>query len=164
MGIGRNNFKSASEEYATPQCLFKALDDEFKFTIDVCATKENAKCALFFDKKTDGLKRDWTGKCWMNPPFNRNLKKWVLKAHAESKKHGSLVCCLVPLRGNTLWFRDVCMDAEIRFIIGEVNFNELDRGLWLPMCLMVFGSDSPGTFNYLDYRAIRKKCAMDVGA
>lgn len=156
MGIGRlNNFKSESEVYSTPIRLFEAVDAEFGFTLDVCANADNAKCASFFDEEIDGLKQDWTGVCWMNPPFNKELKKWVLKARAESKKHGSVVCCLVPFRGNTLWFRDVCMDAEIRFIIGEVNFNELERGLWLPMCLMIFGTGKEGTFRYLDYKAIR---------
>ena len=48
------------------------------------------------------------------------------------------------------------MDCEIRFIIGEVNFNDLERGLWLPMCLMIFGTVKKGQFSYIDYKAIRK--------
>ena len=91
----------------------------------------------------------------MNPPFNKELKKWIIKARNESKKHKSIICCLVPFRGNTVWFKDVCMDSEIRFIIGEVNFNDLERGLWLPMCLMIFGTNKVGTFSYLDYKSIR---------
>lgn len=75
---------------------------------------------------------------------------------AREKKHNSIICCLVPFRGNTIWFRDVCMDCEIRFIIGEVNFNDLERGLWLPMCLMIFGTGKQGQFSYIDYKKIRK--------
>ena len=48
------------------------------------------------------------------------------------------------------------MDCEIRFIIGEVNFNDLERGLWLPMCLMIFGTGKRGQFSYIDYKKIRK--------
>lgn len=157
MGIGKiNNFKSDKTVYSTPTKLFKAINEEFNFTLDVCALPENAKCQNYFTPEVDGLKQDWRGTCWMNPPFNKELKKWVLKARDESKKHGNIVCCLVPFRGNTVWFKDVCMDAEIRFIIGEVNFNDLERGLWLPMCLMIFGTDNRGKFNYIDYKSIRK--------
>ena len=132
------------------------MNDEFAFTLDVCANSENKKCEKYFDETDDGLKQNWTGVCWMNPPFNKNLKKWVIKARDESNKHKSIVCCLVPFRGNTIWFRDVCMDAEIRFIIGEVNFNELNRGLWLPMCFMIFGTGKQRTFSYIDYKEIKK--------
>ena len=156
MGIGKlNNFKSQSEVYSTPARLFDVLNEEFRFVLDVCANDDNAKCSHYFDEATDGLMQDWTGACWMNPPFNKQLKKWVLKARDEAAKHGSVICCLVPFRGNTIWFRDVCMDAEIRFIIGEVNFNELERGLWLPMCCMIFGTRERGTFSYIDYKKIR---------
>ena len=37
-------FSSATCEWATPPELFKALDAEFGFTCDVCATADNAKC------------------------------------------------------------------------------------------------------------------------
>jgi hypothetical protein len=79
----------------------------------------------------------------------------VIKARDESLKHGSIVCCLIPVRSNTIWWKEVCKNAEIRFIIGEVNFNDLERGLWLPMCLMIFGTKNIGKFSYIDYKNIR---------
>lgn len=156
MGIGKiNNFKSDNIVYSTPIKLFNVIDNEFKFNLDVCALPENAKCVNYFSPDVDGLKQDWKGACWMNPPFNKNLKEWVVKADSESKKHNSVVCCLIPVRSNTIWWKNVCLGAEIRFIIGEVNFNELKRGLWLPMCLMIFGSNKKGQFSYIDYKKIR---------
>jgi phage N-6-adenine-methyltransferase len=156
MGIGNNNFKSDKIEYSTPKKLFEFLDKEFHFDLDVCASTGNAKCDKFFTVADDGLKQDWKETCWMNPPFNKELKKWVLKAYSETIKYNSIVCCLIPVRSNTIWWKNVCTQAEIRFIIGEVNFNELERGLWLPMCVMIFGSSNKGTFSYIDYKAIRK--------
>jgi phage N-6-adenine-methyltransferase len=157
MGIGKiNNFKSDKTVYSTPVKLYEVINKEFNFETDVCAVPENSKCKSFFTPENDGLKQDWKGICWMNPPFNKELKKWVLKARDESLKHKSIVCCLVPFRGNTVWFKNVCMDSEIRFIIGEVNFNDLERGLWLPMCLMIFGTQNKGKFSYIDYKEIRK--------
>lgn len=48
-------------EWATPQHLFDELNEEFGFTLDVCATPENAKCDQFFTKEQDGLKQIWGG-------------------------------------------------------------------------------------------------------
>lgn len=51
-----------SDEWSTPDDIFKKLDAEFKFNLDPCATKENAKCQRFFTKKDDGLKMSWGGR------------------------------------------------------------------------------------------------------
>lgn len=52
---------SKTTEWATPQELFDKLDATFHFTLDPCATPENAKCAKFYTKEQDGLKQDWGG-------------------------------------------------------------------------------------------------------
>ena len=54
-------FSSASEEWATPQDVFDALDAEFDFNLDPCATDENHKCAEYFTKEWDGLRQSWGG-------------------------------------------------------------------------------------------------------
>lgn len=87
-------FSSATCEWATPLELFKALDAEFGFTCDVCATADNAKCAEFFSPEQDGLAQEWTGVCWCNPPYGREIGKWVRKA-AESS---CTVVMLLPAR------------------------------------------------------------------
>lgn len=55
------HFSSKTEEWATPQKFFDELNKEFKFNLDPCATKENAKCKKFFTKEQNGLKRSWGG-------------------------------------------------------------------------------------------------------
>lgn len=73
-------FSSKSEMWETPQELFDNLNAEFHFTVDVCATKDNAKCEKFFTPEMDGLKQEWTGVCWCNPPYGRGIGKWMKKA------------------------------------------------------------------------------------
>lgn len=58
-------FSSATDDWATPQALFDALDRTFRFTLDVCASEENHKCAKYFTKEQDGLKQDWGGGDYM---------------------------------------------------------------------------------------------------
>ena len=63
---------------------------------------------------------------------------------------------LVPVRSNTKWWNYVCKDAEIRFITGEVSFNNEKRGLWLPICILIFGKQSKiGTFSFIEFNKQR---------
>jgi len=54
-------FSSATDLWATPQQFFNKLNEEFGFTLDPCATPQNAKCANYFTQEIDGLKQDWGG-------------------------------------------------------------------------------------------------------
>ena len=67
------HFSSKTCEWATPQDLFDKLDSEFNFTLDACATVQNAKCGRFFTKAQDGLTGCWDGVVWMNPSFRVRL-------------------------------------------------------------------------------------------
>lgn len=57
-------FSSTTDEWATPNYIFDELNKTFQFTLDVCATKENAKCSKFFTKEDNGLKQSWGG-CYL---------------------------------------------------------------------------------------------------
>jgi len=75
-------FSSATEEWATPQDFYNALDAEFHFTLDPCSTDENAKCAKHYTKEQDGLTQDWTGETvFCNPPYGREMPKWIRKCY-----------------------------------------------------------------------------------
>lgn len=135
----KTKFESKRQDWETPDEIFKPLDDEFQFILDVCATEENKKCSLFFDEERDGLQQDWsiyTAPCWMNPPFGKQ-GKWVKKAYEESRK-GATVVCLLPSRTNTNWWHDYCMKGEIRFIRGRPKFKGAKHGLPQPLAIVIF--------------------------
>lgn len=54
-------FSSKTDMWATPQKFFDELDKEFHFTLDPCATPENAKCTRFFTQSENGLIQNWGG-------------------------------------------------------------------------------------------------------
>lgn len=54
-------FSSKTDNLETPPEVFKDLDNEFKFTLDPCASEENHKCAKYFTKEENGLLHDWGG-------------------------------------------------------------------------------------------------------
>lgn len=127
-------------EWATSQDVFDQLDAEFHFTLDVCATADNAKCACYFTDEMDGLLHDWFGVCWMNPPYGRRIGRWIKKAY-ESSLEGTTVVCLLPSRTDTAWWHDYVMRGEVRFVRGRLYFVRRDgkksRGLF-PSVIVVF--------------------------
>lgn len=61
-------FSSKTDLWETPQEFFDKLNDEFHFTLDAAATKDNAKCSNYFTPEQDGLSQKWTGTVFCNPP------------------------------------------------------------------------------------------------
>ena len=63
-------FTSTTDEWPTPRAFFAKLNRRYQFTLDPCATAENATCALYFTKEDDGLKQDWgSHRVFCNPPM-----------------------------------------------------------------------------------------------
>lgn len=95
---------TGNAELATPQDFFDKWNAKYHFDLDVCATPDNAKCATYFTKAQDGLKQEWRGKCWTNPPYGREISAWVKKAYdtaAGAAGGGGTVVCLPFLHGQT---------------------------------------------------------------
>ena len=80
--------ENRTDIWATPQDFFDKLNAVFKFDLDVCALPDNAKCERFFSPEDDGLKQEWTGTCWMNPPYGREIIEWVAKAACTAIRRG----------------------------------------------------------------------------
>ncbi len=124
------HFSSATDEWETPQALFEELSWLFGgFTLDPCATPENAKCARFFTRAEDGLSQSWTGhKVFLNPPYGRDIGRWVRKAFEESL-NGALVVCLLPARTDTSWWQDHAKRGHVVFLRGRLKFGRASNAI-----------------------------------
>jgi len=132
------HFLSERLDWETPPDLFVGLDREFRFTLDVCATEKNRKVRRFFSPEDDGLSRDWSrDRCWMNPPYGREIPKWMKKAYEESLK-GALVVCLVPARTDTAWWHDYAAKGKVRFLRGRLRFVGAPHCAPFPSAIVVF--------------------------
>ena len=133
------HFSSASNEWATPQAFYDALNEEFNFTLDPCATEENAKCNKFFTEEQNGLEQSWDNEVvFCNPPYGRALRDWVKKS-AEAR--GGTVVLLIPARTDTTYFHQYIYKkrgVEIRFIKGRLKFGEATASAPFPSMLVIF--------------------------
>ncbi len=128
---------SASDMWETPQELYDEIDEQYHFDIDVCAVPLNAKCEHYYTPEQDGLSQQWEGCCWMNPPYGRQIGKWMRKAY-ESAQQGATVVCLVPARTDTAWWHDYAMKGDITFLRGRLKFGKSKVGAPFPSAIVVF--------------------------
>ena len=127
--ITKGLFSSASQHWTTPKELYDSLDAEFNFNDDPCPLSENG---------IDGLLREWGTRTFCNPPYGRNIGKWINKGYNESQQ-GKLVVMLIPSRTDTKWFHEYVLKGEIRFIKGRLKFGDAKQGAPFPSAIVVFG-------------------------
>lgn len=134
-------FSSETDLWATPQDFFDELDKEFHFTLDPCATPENAKCKKYYTVKEDGLKQDWQGETvFCNPPYGKAIKNWVKKCYEESRKPNTTVVMLIPARTDTTYFHEYIYKKakEIRFVKGRLKFGCSKNSAPFPSMVVIF--------------------------
>jgi len=119
------------DDWETPEYLFKMLHEDYHFTLDPCASAENAKCRKYYTKEQDGLLQDWTGETvFCNPPYSRKRKDnpgqeaWIRKCAEEARKPGTIVVALLPARTDTKAFhRYIYKKAKkVEFLQGRIKF------------------------------------------
>lgn len=137
--INKGLFTSNTNLWSTPQCLFEELNKEFHFTLDPCSTHENAKCKKHYTKEENGLVQDWSNNIvFMNPPYGREIGKWVEKAYNSN----TTVVCLLPSRTDTRWFHKYIYNkSEIRFIKGRLKFGDSKNSAPFPSMIVIFRKD-----------------------
>ena len=89
-------FSSKSMCWCTPQDLFDKLNAEFDFVLDAAATDKTAKCKLYYTPETDGLSQSWDrgGAVFCNPPYGREIGKWVKRLSRKRAGVGIPLFCL----------------------------------------------------------------------
>lgn len=81
---------------------------------------------------------------WLNPPYGREIGKWVQKAWEESQKPDTVVVMLLPARTDTAWFHDYCKLGEITFVRGRLKFGGSTNSAPFPSMVVVFDNRNKG--------------------
>lgn len=125
--FNRVMFSSTTDDWSTPEDVYRTLDAEFGFDFDPCPLHSNF----------DGLSMEWGRANFVNPPYSK-IKDWSRKAYEEWKK-GKTVVMLVPSRTDTSYWHDYLMKAaEIRFIRGRLKFGNSKNSAPFPSAIVVF--------------------------
>ena len=108
-----------SNEWYTPPEVFTAL--KVDFDLDVASPKEKIPwlpTEFWFSKDDDGLKKDWFGFVWCNPPYGTETGLWLEKFI----NYGNGIA-LVNSRTDTKWFHNYAIKSDaICLIKGRLAF------------------------------------------
>jgi len=131
MAFNKSLFSSFRLDWKTPKAVYQILDAEFNFDFDPCPV----------NPQFDGLNIEWGHKnsvCFVNPPFGREIPKWIKKGYEEWQK-GKTVVFLIPSRTDTQYWHDYVMKAtEIRFIKGRLKFDDSGNSAPFPSAIIIF--------------------------
>jgi hypothetical protein len=104
---------SGNDTWLTPLWLIDALGNDFD--LDPCGFRFHKTAKTILQLPTDGLKANWFGKVWLNPPYSTK-KQWLDKMRTH--RHGSV---LVFSRTGVLG--DYMKDCDhLFFLRGRVRF------------------------------------------
>lgn len=115
-----------SDEWETPDWLFKELNNEFDFLTDLACTEKNSKCDQYvtcIEKIPNGIPSPYKKQNWVfcNPPYS-SQRKFI----EFSIKHNIKTVFLLPSRTDTRMFHDLIYKnplMEIRFLKGRLKFS-----------------------------------------
>ena len=72
----------------------------------------------------NGLEQPWHGRVWLNPPYGRNIARWLAKASNEvAAGRASIVVMLLPAKTDTGWYHDHVAGEWHRHLRGRVQFH-----------------------------------------
>ena len=118
--------KKGSVEYYTPKTYVEAARRILgKIDLDPASCLEANKvvrATKFFTQADDGLKHEWHGRVWLNPPYNGKAGKFVDKLFSEySAKQVTAAVVLVNAHTDAAWFQPL-WGAALCFVDHRVVF------------------------------------------
>ena len=134
--VDRVLFSSKSDSWQTPKWLYDKLNSIWKIDLDPCTTIDNPlNVPNIYTQRVSGLEHTWHGNVFVNPPYNREITKWLQKAIDElDKGNAKLVIFLLPVRTDTRWFHNYVYDDFI------ANFRRGVKHIWFIKGRLKFGN------------------------
>lgn len=120
--LSHHSSKMKTDTYLTPLPIIQSLGE---FELDPCTPEfmpwETAKTR--FTKKEDGLKQNWGGRVWLNPPYGKEAAKWLRKL----AEHGNGIALVLARTETKDWHETIWPQAHaILFMKGRIYFHHND--------------------------------------
>lgn len=147
-GTGENEWHTPPEFLERARAVLGVFDLDPASTF---AAQRNVKAAKFFTKKEDGLKQQWQGRVWLNPPYAQPLiDEFVNKLLSELMVGATSAIMLTHNYTDTKWFQASAAIADaICFTRGRVRFISPDGEIAAPtqgQAFHYFGTDRESFF------------------
>lgn len=145
IGVGMGGHQSARmgrDEWLTPPHVLASLGS---FDLDPCAPQVRPwpMAAHHYTIAEDGLRSEWFGRVWMNPPYGQQTGQWLGKL----AKHGRGTALIFARTETDTWHRFVWPRASaVLFLRGRLFFCDTNgkpaaHNAGAPSALVAFGRD-----------------------
>jgi len=133
------------EEWLTPPSILQELG---YFNLDPCAAINQpwSTARTQYTIKDDGLKQDWIGRVWLNPPYGLKAAQWL----ARLADHGNGIALIFARTETKMFFEQVWGKADaLLFLKGRINFHHINgkraiRNAGAPSVLVAYGINNAG--------------------
>jgi len=147
--VGKALMSSQSSEHYTPLRLIAKVAEFFGIIdLDPCSERlisPNVIASVHYTKAMDGLTLPWFGNVYVNPPYGRDVNRWVDKCIHEHKR-GCDILLLLPSRTDTQWAQKLAGYTRL-YIRGRLRFGELKESAPFPSVLYYLGANNIGFYN-----------------
>jgi phage N-6-adenine-methyltransferase len=123
-GTGDNDWNTPGQCISAARAVLGEIDLDPASNIEAQTIVQATK---FFTKEDDGLKHEWHGRVWLNPPYARGLiGRFVAKLLAELEAgHVTAAIMLTHSFTDTAWYQDAAgMAAAVCFTRGRIRFEK----------------------------------------
>lgn len=120
-GMGSHqSARRATTTWLTPPHILSALGT---FDLDPCAHPDWPTATRRIVLPDDGLAADWSGRVWLNPPYDRTVWQWMAKL-ADHGRGTALIFARTETAGfvGTVWNRA----TALLFLHGRLHFHHAD--------------------------------------
>ena len=132
---------SKTNEHYTPTKVVNHVIEFYNGVIDLdpCSNSvdnPNVPAEFHYAVELDGLQLPWAGKVFVNPPYGRELNKWVNKTVYEYESgRAREILLLVPSRTDTQWFTSLNPYPRV-YLVGRLK-QDYFRELLIPRCCYI---------------------------
>lgn len=122
---------NSNDEWYTPPYVI-ALAREVLGCIDLdpasnVVAQSNVHATKFFTKEDNGLKHDWLGKVWCNPPYSASLIKQFTQKFADEFIKGNMTEGIILTNSgtDTIWNQPLIIGMQA-YTLGRISFLQPD--------------------------------------
>lgn len=143
-GMGSHqSAKMLNDEWLTDPAIISSLG---KFDLDPCSPVQRPwnTASVHYNKNDNGLKKDWFGRVWCNPPYGTQTQVWMNKLVT----HGNGIALIFARTETKMFFESIWPEADsIFFFSGRLYFYTVEgqksiHNSGAPSCLVAYGENN----------------------